>query len=95
MSSLQMLDREVKMDGDVRRTGRANGKVNMARRRHQIGCLFVRGKRLKVWVARWRGRVLTSRGSMSTILRSEVLGTVSELSKREAQSAGRPTSPGE
>jgi integrase len=85
MSSLQMLDREVKMDGDARKTGRANGKVNMARRRHQIGCLFVRGKRPKVWVARWRERVLTSRGSMSTILRSEVLGTVSELSKRQAQ----------
>lgn len=85
MSSLQMLDREVKMDGDARKTGRANGKVNMARRRHQIGCLFVRGKRPKVWVARWRERVLTSRDSMSTILRSEVLGTVGELSKRQAQ----------
>jgi integrase len=85
MSSLQTLDCEVRIDGDARKTGRANGKVNMARRRHQIGCLFVRGKRPKVWVARWRERVLTSRGSMSTILRSEVLGTVSELSKREAQ----------
>jgi hypothetical protein len=26
----------------------------MARRRYQIGCLFIRGKRRKVWVARWR-----------------------------------------
>jgi integrase len=85
MSSLQTLDCEVRIDGDARKTGRANGKVNMARRRHQIGCLFVRGKRPKVWVARWRERVLTSRGSISTILRSEVLGTVSELSKRQAQ----------
>jgi len=85
MSSLQTLDCEVRMGGDARKTGRANGKVNMARRRHQIGCLFVRGKRPKVWVARWRERVLTSKGSMSTILRSEVLGTVSDLSKRQAQ----------
>jgi len=80
-----MLDCRVKLDGDARKTGRANGKDKMARRRYQIGCLFVRGKRPKVWVGRWRERVLTSKGSMSTILRSEVLGTVSELSKREAQ----------
>lgn len=30
----------------------------MARRRYQAGCLFKRGKRRKVWVARWREDVL-------------------------------------
>ena len=79
------LDSRDKLNVDARKTGRANGKGNMARRRYQFGCLFVRGKRPKVWVARWRERVVGSEGSMTTVLRSEVLGTVSELSKRQAQ----------
>ena len=85
MGALQQLDSRGKLDIDARKTGRANGKEKMARRRYQFGCLFVRGKRPKVWVARWRERVLGSNGSMSTVLRSEVLGAVSELSKRQAQ----------
>jgi hypothetical protein len=85
MVGLRPLDDHDKLDSDARKTGRANGKGKMARRRYQFGCLFVRGKRLKVWVARWRERVLNSNGNMSTILRSEVLGAVSALSKRQAQ----------
>lgn len=85
MCALQQLDRRGKLDIDARKTGRANGKEKMARRRYQLGCLFVRGKRRKVWVARWRERVLDSNGNMSTILRSEILGAVSALSKRQAQ----------
>ena len=85
MLSLQMLEFEDKINRDARKTGRANGKDKMARRRYQLGCLFVRGKRPKVWVARWRERVLTSNGGMSTLLRSEVLGAVKELSRRQAQ----------
>jgi integrase len=84
MLSLQMFEFEDKINRDARKTGRANGKDKMARRRYQLGCLFVRGKRPKVWVARWRERVLTSNG-MSTLLRSEVLGAVKEISRRQAQ----------
>lgn len=60
MAALQQLDRRGKLDIDARNTGRANGKEKMVRRRYQFGCLFVRGKRRKVWVARWRERVLDS-----------------------------------
>ncbi len=56
----------------------------MARRRYQTGCLFVRGKRRKMWVARWREDVIKPNGSLGRVIRSEVLGPVSELSKREA-----------
>jgi len=84
MLSLQMLEFEDKINRNARKTGRANGKDKMARHRYQLGCLFVRGKRPKVWVARWRERVLTSNG-MSTLLRSEVLGAVKEISRRQAQ----------
>ena len=58
----------------------------MARRRFQSGCLFKRGKRRKVWVARWREDVLREDGSVGRILRSVVLGTVADLPTRsEAQ----------
>ncbi len=57
----------------------------MARRRYQTGCLFVRGKRRKVWVARWRDPVIYADGSPGSVQRSEVLGTVAELTKKEAQ----------
>ena len=68
----QRLDCGVKLDVDARKSGRANGKETMARRRYQFGCLFVRGKRRKVWVARWREQVLDSDGNMSAVLRSEI-----------------------
>ena len=38
----------------------------MARRRFQSGCLFKRGKRRKVWVARWREDVLLDGGERRT-----------------------------
>ena len=65
---------------------RTNGKESVIRRRYQAGCLFIRGKRRKVWVARWREDVITPEGTTSRILRSEVLGPVSEImSRREAR----------
>ncbi len=57
----------------------------MARRRYQQGSLTTRGKRLKVWVARWWEEVIQPDGSPGKIRRSEVLGPVTELSKREAR----------
>lgn len=60
-------------------------EVDVARRRFQSGCLFKRGKRRKVWVARWREDVLLESGEVGRILRSAVLGTVAELTRAEAQ----------
>lgn len=58
----------------------------MARRRYQTGCLFKRGKRRKVWVARWREDVLREDGMVGRTLRSVVLGSVSDLpTRRDAQ----------
>lgn len=59
----------------------------MARRRYQTGCLFKRGKRNKVWVARWREDVIQADSSRGHIHRSVVLGLVSEIpTRRQAQS---------
>jgi integrase len=65
---------------------RTDGKEFVIRRRYQTGCLFIRGKRRKVWVARWREDLITPAGTVSRTLRSEVLGPVSEIvSRREAR----------
>ena len=57
----------------------------MARRRYQSGCLFKRGKRRKVWVARWREDVVLDSGQVGRLQRSVVLGTAAELpTKRHA-----------
>ena len=57
----------------------------MARRRYQAGCLFKRGKRRKVWVARWREDVLLEGGQLGRLHKSVVLGTVADLpTKRHA-----------
>ena len=59
----------------------------MARRRYQQGCLFKRGKRRKVWVARWREDVIRPDGKLARAHRSRVLGLVSEIpSRRQARS---------
>jgi integrase len=48
--------------------------------------LFKRGKRRKVWVARWREDVLSEDGKVGRILRSVVVGSVADLStRRDAQ----------
>src|SRR5438034_1152554 len=51
----------------------------VARRRYQTGCLFKRGKRRKVWVARWREDVLLEGGQLGRLHRSVVFGTVADL----------------
>src|SRR5258708_26261048 len=67
-----------------RATGRKENPV--ARRRYQTGCLFKRGKRNKVWVARWREDVIEVDGSRGRAQRSTVLGLVSEIpARRQAQ----------
>jgi integrase len=66
--------------------GRANGKERMARPRYQDGSLFIRGRRIKVWVARWREDVIREDGTLDRTQPTVVLGTVAELSRREARS---------
>jgi integrase len=65
---------------------RTDEKEIVIRRRYQSGCLFVRGKRRKVWVARWRQDLIAPNGAVYRILRSQVLGLVKEIGpRREAQ----------
>ncbi len=58
----------------------------MARRRSfQRGSLFQRGKRNKVWVARWWEETIDGQGKSVRVRRSEILGKVAELtSQRQA-----------
>src|SRR2546422_2802281 len=81
-----MIDRWAKLGADAGKGGRANGRetIRMARRRYQTGCLLVRGKRRKMWVARWREDVIRPDGTPGRVLRSEVLGPVSEIPTRRA-----------
>lgn len=67
--------------GRARRAGNGDAMQN----RFQTGCLFKRGKRHKVWVARWRELQKRADGSMSALQRSVILGKVAELSKSQAQ----------
>lgn len=57
----------------------------MIRRRFQNGCLTVKGKGQKMWVARWRETALRPDNTLSKVLRSKVLGPVSQISKSEAR----------
>jgi integrase len=58
----------------------------MARPRYQDGSLFIRGKRNKVWVARWREDLIREDGSLHRTQRTVVLGSITDLSSREARS---------
>lgn len=60
-------------------------KFRMARRRFQEGNVFKRGKKRKVWVARWREQVIGADGKLEFIRKAEVLGPVAELTKSEAK----------
>ena len=81
------LDMRATLRADTGKGGRANGKVPMARRRYQEGCLFMRGRAgRKVWVARWREDVLRPNGTVGRLMRSQVLGPVTHIStRREAR----------
>ena len=59
----------------------------MARkRRFQYGSLFQRGKRNKVWVARWWEDAVDSEGRQIRVRRSETIGSLRELpSRRKAE----------
>ena len=57
----------------------------MARQRFQEGCVFKRGSKRKVWVARWYEWVIGKDGPLTRAYRSEVLGAVAEMTKGQAK----------
>src|SRR5271156_2303021 len=70
---------------DAERGGRVSRKERMTRPRHQDGCLWIRGKRKKVWVFRWREDVRQPDGSLKRIQRAETLGPVRGIPRQQAQ----------
>jgi integrase len=80
------LDTRSTLKSDTGNCGRANGKDRVARPRYQDGSLFIRGKRTKVWAARWREDVIREDGTLTRTQRTVVFGSVIELSRREARS---------
>jgi integrase len=66
------------VSGRIRAQGQLVGEHggSMARRRYQRGQLFLRGKKIRVWVGRWREDELTPDGAARRVFRSEVLGTL-------------------
>ena len=68
------------MRAQGQRIGERGG--SLARRRFQRGRLFLRGKKQKVWVGRWREDVIEA-GVIRRIERSEVLGSLSEYPTRK------------
>jgi len=87
--AIVLLDNRATLVNDIGKGGRANLRIErrkMARSQYQNGCLFVRGKRRKVWVARWREDVILADGSANRVMRSVVLGPVNEIAgRREAR----------
>src|ERR1017187_9531400 len=70
------------LGGDTEQTKRTIEGGTMVRRRFQRGSLFKRGKRQKVWVARWWEDVINADGTMGKMRRSTVIGTVAEFATR-------------
>src|SRR5947208_7581525 len=55
-------------------------------RRYQHGSIYKRGKRKKMWVARWWEDVIAPNGTVERLRRSENLGSVSEIpTRRQAE----------
>ena len=77
-----MLDTRVKLATNAEQARRAIEGGTMARRRFQRGSLFQRGKRQRVWVARWWEDIIRPDGTLGRKRRAEVIGTVAELPTR-------------
>ncbi len=60
-----MLDVGTTIEADAETGGRVSRKERMTRPRYQDGCLWIRGKRRKMWVLRWRENVLQTDGSIT------------------------------
>jgi integrase len=82
-----MFDTATTIISDAAKGGRAIRKERkMARRQYQNGCLYIRGKRCRKWVARWREEVLQADGTVKRVQRHAVLGLLSQMKKIEARS---------
>jgi hypothetical protein len=70
------------------------GKEFAIRTRFQEGHVFLRrGKRRKVWSARWTEDIIAPDGSVKRVLRFAVLGTTSEIKgKRRLRTSSKPDS---
>ncbi|MCJ7502585.1 MAG: site-specific integrase [Acidobacteriia bacterium] len=55
----------------------------MARRRYQKGRLFLRGRKVKNWIGRWREDMLQTDGTIRRSEKAEVLGTLAEYPTRK------------
>ncbi|HEV2489124.1 MAG TPA: site-specific integrase [Candidatus Acidoferrales bacterium] len=58
------------------------GADRVARRRYQQGCLFIRGKKRKLWVLRYREDTMLPSGETMRVNRSEIIGTLAEFPTR-------------
>ena len=77
----------VRLSSDAEPAERASKGGKLARKKHfQRGSLFKRGKRNKVWVARYREPEIGANGETVFVRSSEILGTVADLpTKRDAE----------
>ena len=85
---LDSVRRAGKMSAGIAEPRRTSGERDspMIRRRYQTGSLVVRGKRKKVWVARWREPVIAPDGTLKSVRRSEIIGTLADFpTKRQAR----------
>jgi integrase len=84
---LRRLPTKGTLSADAEPAERALKGGNLARKKHfQHGSLFKRGKRNKVWVARYREPVIGANGETEFVRRSEILGTVADLpTRRDAE----------
>ena len=82
-----MTSATIKLSADAEPAKRALKGGKLARKKHfQRGSLFKRGKRNKVWVARYREPVTGANGETEFVRRSEILGTVTDLpTRRDAE----------
>jgi integrase len=82
-----MVITQIKLSADAEPAERALKGGKLARKKHfQRGSLFKRGKRNKVWVARYREAVIGASGETEFVRRSEILGTVIDLpTRRDAE----------
>jgi integrase len=77
----------IRLSSDAEPAERALKGGKLARKKHfQRGSLFKRGKRNRVWVARYREPEIGANGETVFVRRSEILGTVADLpTKRDAE----------
>jgi len=82
------LDSRAMLPEDAGKNWQTNGNGGEVRRRFQVGHVFKRGKRVKVWVGCYREWVLDG-GRLKQLQRRRVLGLRAEMTKGKAEQALR------